>query len=200
MEGDDDALEFRLLDGLVRVFEEHGDPSTPAHRAADWGAAHDGAQGHLVRLCQVTVPGDVDADIRLWQAEVWAAGLAGLYRQEVARLDIVYPGRRGMLRQELQVPFQMGPPFGVVPDPVAVALSRMRLAYGANNVSLGFRSALLSNGISELHFSPLLRGAPEVSGLLSSPEGPALDFREALLALGLSQRHEASFEGPPHCH
>ena len=69
---------------------------------------------------------------------------------------------------------------------------------------------MLSKGISEisrggppaapLHLLPLLRRAPEVSGLLGSPEGPALDFPEALLALGLSQRHKASFEGVPHRH
>ena len=70
----------------------------------------------------MTIPGDVDADVCLWQAEVWAPGFAGLYLLEVARLDIVHPGRRGMLGQELQVPFEMGPPYGVIPDPVAVAL------------------------------------------------------------------------------
>ena len=68
------------------------------------------------------VPGDVYAEVRLWQAKVRAAGLAGLYLPEVARLDIVYPSRRGMLWQELQVPLEMGPPFGVVSDPVALAL------------------------------------------------------------------------------
>ena len=49
--------------------------------------------------------------------KVWAPGLAGLYLLEVVRLDIVYPGWRGMLRQVLQVPFEMGPPYVVVPDP-----------------------------------------------------------------------------------
>ena len=53
---------------------------------------------------------------------MWARGLAGLYLPEVARLDIVHPSRRGMLRQELQVRSEMGPLYGVVPDPVAVAL------------------------------------------------------------------------------
>ena len=57
----------------------------------------------MVRLRQAPVPGYVDADVRLWQAEVWSAGLAGLYLPEVARLDIGFPSRRGMLRQELQV-------------------------------------------------------------------------------------------------
>ena len=92
------------------------------HCAAYWEAAHDGAKGHLVGLCQVTVPGDVYADVRLWQAEVRAAGLAGLYIPEVARLDIVYPSRRGMLWQEFQVPLEMGPLLGIIPDSVAVAL------------------------------------------------------------------------------
>ena len=76
----------------------------------------------MAGLRQVTVLGDVYADVLLWQAEVWAAGLAGLYLLEVARLDIVYPSRRGMLWQELQVPLEMGPPFGVVSAPVAMAL------------------------------------------------------------------------------
>ena len=86
MEGDGDASEVRLPNGLVGVLEEQGAPTAPANCAAYWGAAHDGAKGHLVGLCQVTVPGDVFADIRLWQAEVWAAGLAGLYLPKVARL------------------------------------------------------------------------------------------------------------------
>ena len=67
--GNGDALEVCLLDGLVRLFKEQGDPSTPAHRAAYWGAAHDGAQGYLVRLCEVPVLGYVDGDVCLWQVE-----------------------------------------------------------------------------------------------------------------------------------
>ena len=38
--------------------------------AAYLGAAHDGANDHLVGLRQVSVPRDVYADVRLWQAEV----------------------------------------------------------------------------------------------------------------------------------
>ena len=51
-----------------------------------------------------------------------------------------------------------------------------------------------------LHFPPPLRGAPEVAGLLCTPEGPALDIPEASLALGFSQRHKAPFEGVPRRH
>ena len=80
------------------------------------------AQGHMVRPQQVPVPRYVDADVRLWQTEVRAAGLTGLYLLEVERLDIGFPGRRGMLWQEHQVLFEVGPPFGVIPDSVAVAL------------------------------------------------------------------------------
>ena len=47
---------------------------------------------------------------------------AGLYLPQVARPDIVYPGRRGMLWQELQVTVEMGLAFGVISDTVAVAL------------------------------------------------------------------------------
>ena len=54
------------MDGLVLVLEEQGDPTTPAHRAAYLGAAHECAQGHLIRLRQVTVPANVDADVHLW--------------------------------------------------------------------------------------------------------------------------------------
>ena len=86
------------------------------------GAAHDRAQRYLVRLRKVTVPGDVDADVRLWQVEVWAPGLAEFYLPEMARLDIVRPSRQGMLWQELEIWLEMGPPYGVVPDTVAVAL------------------------------------------------------------------------------
>ena len=62
----------------------------------------------------------------------------------------------------------------------------------------GFQRCPAREPAAPLHFSPLLRGAMEVSGVLGLPEGPALDFPEALLALGLSQRHETSFEGVPH--
>ena len=51
-----------------------------------------------------------------------------------------------------------------------------------------------------LHFPPLLRGAPEVACLMCTPEGPAHNILEALLALGFSQRREASFEGVSHRH
>ena len=111
-----------LLNGLVGVLEEEGDLTAPAGCAAYWGDAHDGPKGHLVGLREVMVPKDVHANVRLWQAEVRAAGLAGLYLLEVARLDIVYPSRRGMLWQELQVTLEMGPLVGVVSDLVAVVL------------------------------------------------------------------------------
>ena len=87
--------EVRLLDRLVRVLQEQGNPSSPAHRAAHRGAAHDVAKGYLVRLRQVPVPGDIDVDVRLGQAEVGAAGFTRLHLPEVARLDIVATGRRG---------------------------------------------------------------------------------------------------------
>ena len=51
-----------------------------------------------------------------------------------------------------------------------------------------------------LHVWPLLLRAPEVSGLLGAQEGAALDFPEALVALGLSQRQKTSFQGVPHRH
>ena len=98
----------------------------------------------------MSVPGDVDADVRLGQVEIGAAGFTRLHLPEVARLDIFAAGWRGMLRQEPQVPPEMGPPVGVVPYPVAVAWSLWRLKYRADNVSLGLRSALLSKGISEI--------------------------------------------------
>ena len=77
-------------------------------------------------------------------------------------------------------------------------------------VSLGFRSALLSNRISvisrvggsaaPLHFPPLLLGAPDVACLMCMPEGAALDFPEAWQALGFSVRQKAPFEGVSHRH
>ena len=121
MGGDGYPPEDCLLDRLVRVFEEQGYPHSPAHRAAYWGATHHGAEGPLICLRQVPVPSDVDADVRLGQQEVGATGLARLHVPEVARLDIVATGRRGMLWQEPQVPLEMGPPLGVVPYPVAMA-------------------------------------------------------------------------------
>ena len=45
-----------------------------------------------------------------------------LHLPEVARLDIVAAGRRGMLRQEPQVFLEVGPPVGVVPNRIAIAL------------------------------------------------------------------------------
>ena len=63
--GDGYPPEVCLLDRLVRVFQEQGNPPPPAHRAAHWGGAHHGAQGRLVRLRQVSVPGYIDADVRL---------------------------------------------------------------------------------------------------------------------------------------
>ena len=114
--------EVRLLDWLVRVIQEQGNPSSPAHRAAHRGVAHDGAKGYLVRLRHVPVPGDIDADVRLGQAEVGAVGFTRLHLPEVARRDIVATGRRGMLRQEPQVSVEVGSPVRVVPNPVAMAL------------------------------------------------------------------------------
>ena len=55
------------------------------------------------RLRQVPVPRYVNAYGRLWQAEVWAAGLTGLHLPEVARLHVGFPGRRGMLWHQLHV-------------------------------------------------------------------------------------------------
>ena len=63
--GDGYGLQVCLLDGRVRVFQEQGDPSPPAYRAAKRGAAHDGAQGHLVYLGQVTASEDVVAEVCL---------------------------------------------------------------------------------------------------------------------------------------
>ena len=42
--------------------------------------------------------------------------------------------------------------------------------------------------------------SPPWDVLRRPPEGPSLDIPEALLALGLSKRHQAPFEGVPHCH
>ena len=157
----------------------------------------------------MTVPGDVYANVHLWQAEVRAGGLARLYFPEEARLDIVYPSRQGMLWQELQVPLEMGPPFGVVSDPVGVALEPHSARIQGRQGLLGvqerlavqwdFGDVLRGAPAAPLHFLPLLRGAPEVAGLLYPPEGPALNIPEALLALDFSQRHEAPFSGlvPP---
>ena len=72
-------------------------------------------------LCHVTVPRDVQADVRLWQPEVRARGLTGVNLPGVASMAIVHPCRHGIPWQELQVPLEMGPPFGVVSDRVTVA-------------------------------------------------------------------------------
>ena len=61
------------------MFEEQGYPPSPAHRAAYRGATHHGAEGPLVRLRQVLVPSDIDANVRLGQAEVRATCLARLH-------------------------------------------------------------------------------------------------------------------------
>ena len=53
------------MDRLVGVLEEQRDVTSLAHCAAYQGATHDCAWGTLVRLREVTVPGDVDADVRL---------------------------------------------------------------------------------------------------------------------------------------
>ena len=87
-----------------------------------WGGAHYGAKGLLVRLRQVLVPGDVDVHARLRRADVGAAGFTRLHLPELARLDICAAGWQGMLRQESRVSLEMGPPVGVVPYSVAVAL------------------------------------------------------------------------------
>ena len=55
---------FASWTGWSGFFKGQGNPPPPAHRAADWGAAHHGAQSLLVRLRQVSVPGDIDADVR----------------------------------------------------------------------------------------------------------------------------------------
>ena len=65
---------------------------------------------------------------------------------------------------------------------------------------MGFRRYPRGAPAAPLHFSTLVWGAPEVAGLLCTPEGPGLDISEALLALGFSQHHEAPFEGVPHRH
>ena len=77
--GDGYPPEVCLLDRLVRMFEEQGYPPSPAHRAAYRGATHHGAEGPLVRLRQVLVPSDINANVRLGQAEVRATCLARLH-------------------------------------------------------------------------------------------------------------------------
>ena len=111
-----------------------------------------------------------------------------------------------MLWHELQVPLEMGPPFGVVPDPVAVALELHSARIQGRQGLLGVQERLaLQRNFGDiprrsLHLPPLLRGAPEVACLLCAPEGPTLNIPKALLAMGLSQRHEAPFEGMSHRH
>ena len=156
----------------------------------------------------MSVQEDVYADVRLWQAEVWATGLAGLYLPKVARLDIVHPSRRGMLWQELQVLLETGPPIGVVRDPLTLALephaARIKGRQGRPRVHERLAVQWDIGGIrrggpaAPLHFQPLRRGAPEVACLICTPEGSALNIPEALLSLGFSQRHEAPFEGVSH--
>ena len=142
------------------------------------------------------VLGDVYANVRLGQVEVGAAGFAGLHLPEVARLDIFAPGWRGMSWQELQVSLEMGPPVGVVPYSVAVAVEphaaqvqgRYRLPGVEERLAIQGDFSDIPRGASAapLHLLPLLRGALEVSGLLRTPQGPALNPPEALLALGFS--------------
>ena len=105
---------------------------------------------------------------------------------------------------------EMGPPFGVVPDPVAVPLephsARIQGRQGLRgvqhrlSVQRDFGDIRRGASAAPLHFPPLLRGAPKVTCLVFMPEGSALNLLEALLALGFSQPHEATFEGASHRH
>ena len=82
--------------------------------------------------------------------------------------------------------FEMGPPYGVVPDTVTVALEPHLAGILVRHGLQGdFRDISRGAPAAPLHLPPLLRGVPEVPGLLGSPEGPALDIPEALLALSL---------------
>ena len=116
-----------------------------------------------------------------------------------------------MLWQELQVPLEMGPPFGVISDAVAVALEPHSARIRGRQGLPGAQERLVvqwdfgdiprgGGGAAPLHFPPLLWGAPEVACLMCTPEGAALNIPEALLALGFSQRHEAPVEGVSHRH
>ena len=105
--------------------------------------------------------------------------------------------------QELQVQLEMGPPFGVVLDPVVVALEphsariegRQGLPRVAERPALQWDCGDMPREASAapLHFPPLPRGAPEVTCLACTPEGSALNITKALPALGFSQRQEAAF-------
>ena len=115
-----------------------------------------------------------------------------------------------MLRLDFKILLEVRPPYGVVPDTVAVALKlhaanvhgrqglpgvQERLAVDGD-----FRDISRGSPAAPLDLLPLLWGAPEVPGLLGSPEGPALDIPEALLALSLAQRHQTPSEGVSHRH
>ena len=123
----------------------------------------------------------------------------------MARLAIGLLGRRGILLQELHALFEMGPPFGVVPHSVAGALAPYALG---RQCLLGVQERLVVQGncrdiprrgrAAPLHLPPLLWGAPEVAGLLRTPEGLALHIPEALLAVGFPQSYKAPSEGVPH--
>ena len=188
-------------DWLVRVLEEQGDPSPPAHYAADRGATHHGAQGPLVRLRQVPVPCDVDADVRFGQAEVGTLGFAGLHLPQVAGLDVVAAGQQGMPRQEPQIPLEVGPAVRIVPYPVSKALEPFaaevqggQLLHGVEerfDVQRDLGDIPGGGAAASLDLPPLLRGTLEVPGVLRSPEGSAFNLPEALLALGLPQGHKA---------
>ena len=65
-------------------------------------------------------------------------------------------------------------------------------------VQRDFREIPRGAPTAPLRLPPLLRGAPQVAGLLRAPEGPALDIPKALLALGFPQSKKAPFEGVPH--
>ena len=196
-------LEVCFPDWLVRVLEEQGDPSPPAHRAADRGATHHGAEGPLVRLRQVPVPCDVDADVHFGQAEVGTPGLAGLHLPQVAGLDVFTARQRGMPRQEPQIPLEMGPPVGIIPYPVSMALEPLAAEVQGGQhlpgveerfaVQWDLRDIPWGAAAAPLDLPPLLRGTLEVSGVLRSPEGSALNLPEAVLALGLPQGHKAPF-------
>ena len=81
----------------------------------------------------------------------------------------------------------MDPPFGVVPDAVAVALKPHAAPIQGRQSLPGVQGNLVVQWV--FGDIPRLRGASEVAGLMCAPEGPALDIPEALLALGLPQRH-----------
>ena len=90
---------------------------------------------------------------------------------------------------------EVDPPYGVVPDTVTVALELHAASIQGSQGLPGVQERLAVQGdfrdiprgapAAQLHLPPMLRGAPEVPGLLGSPEGPVLDILEALLALSL---------------